>query len=284
MVMSNRNEAHAYRSSITIKLYGTVGDSALLDIPPIAYYEDGPVSDRYLIGKDCYFTLYPDQYLGDIYRIEIYNSMNKIDNRHPSPDIFIDKIYIRNPDPVEHSTKTNVVSCFRIGEWINEKNKAYRYDVESGLDMESVKYMTEEIVYGTEFSIAPGDSKELEITEEYETEVSETVTTYRSTYKKDELKLKMKLTLFESIAFENSLTLTNEEKEEQTETNSEKENNKQVNTFKASITNDQARVRTFKEARISRKNYAIVMLGNLKEEGSFRRERIFAGFMETTPV
>lgn len=271
-----RHESEAAQSAgIHIKLFGTVADSEEYQIGMVYYAENSPPSARWITGTS-YFTIESKYYLGDIYRISIANRMTKFDN-YPNPDLYVDNIFITNPDPENQDKKSNVVSRFIIREWINEKNRTYTYSVDSGLSLDVVNHMTEKMVYGTEFSVEPNDVRSMEIQDESESSISETVTSVHTQKETHKANIHIKPSVLD-IFSEGNYEKTTIERTEKTETQTEIKHE----TRSATITNKQNRKRTFKPAYIIRKKYSTLHIGNLWVDNAYAEEHVFAGFMETT--
>lgn len=281
IVASGRHEAAAahINAGIYIKLFGTVADSEFCQIGLLDQGEhDHGV--RWMTGHSR-FAIETDDYLGDIYRIALSNDMHK-DSNFPDPDLFVDTVYITNPDPLHPDDLGNVTSRFVVHQWVNEKRKIYEFPVTSGLDLEGVKRISETMVYGSEFSVVPGASIVKKIVRVEESTISEVSTSIRSTQKSLSYSVNLKpaiLELFPVTFFTNG---SRDESTEEKKESSEEQNEGQTKTWSATITNKQDRVRTFKPAYIIRKNIRTMNIGYLSIDNAYAEERIFAGFMETT--
>ena len=281
IVASGRHEAAAahINAGIYIKLFGTIADS---EFCLIGCLEQGAHDHgvRWMTGHSR-FTIETDDYLGDIYRIALSNEMHK-DSNFPDPDLFVDTVYVTNPEPLHPNSSGDVVSRFVVHQWVNEKRKIYEFPVTSGLDLEGVKRISESMVYGTEFSVVPGASIVKKIVRVEESTISEVSTSIRSTQKTLSYSVSLKPAIMELFPVDFYSNGSHEESTEDKTESSAEQNEGQTKTWSATITNKQDRVRTFKPAYIIRKNIRTMNIGNLSIDNAYAEERIFAGFMETT--
>lgn len=282
IVADGRHEAaaaHIY-AGVYIKLFGTIADSEFCQIGLLDQSEhDHGV--RWMTGHSC-FAIETEDYLGDIYRIALSNDMNK-DSHYPDPDLFVDTVYITNPDPLHPDRPGDMVSRFVVHQWVNEKRKIYEFPVTSGLNLEGVKRISESMVYGTEFSVVPGASIVKKIVRVEESTISETSTSIRSTQKTLNYSVSLKPAIMELFPVTFYANGSHDETVEDKKDSTEEQNEGSTKTWSATITNKQDRVRTFKPAYIIRKNIRTMNIGNLSIDNAYAEERIFAGFMETTP-